>query len=306
MAVFAKLLFEDAQEKALLAKYNLLAPKLNLASAMPDQLGSGRKPKQQEKSKALLSLPERGHQLDEDEVSIFELNENMGKSYPASRITLRMIDFLKPAAFDQFPEDSLDLPCELMNLKFAKMKITAKLAMMNFDLKAFFEKLDATMSDRILLYKLFSKLAEHHGIYFSVTEQIAMRNALFPQAREEDVTESRTREVILGLDAAGLQAVGKDGKSPRKDRELRKKMGLNYKTFYEVMTFSRAEFQVNLKDYLVSKWDFIDFVMAQWQDHQNGLSTQIEQSFKRYDSLHNRNALNFEQFLRLLSFELKL
>lgn len=36
----------------------------------------------------------------DDEVSMFELSENMGKYFPASRITLRMIEYLKPAQFD--------------------------------------------------------------------------------------------------------------------------------------------------------------------------------------------------------------
>ena len=72
------------------------------------------------------------------------------------------------------------------------------------------------------------------------------------------------------------------------------------------MVFSVAEFQVNIKEYMVSKWDFIDYVMAQWQEYMSNLSQQVEQSFKQYDSLHNRNALNFEQFLRLLTFDLRL
>lgn len=38
------------------------------------------------------------------------------------------------------------------------------------------------------------------------------------------------------------------------------------------MVFSLAEFQVNIKDYMVSKWDFVDFVMAQWQEYMNNLS----------------------------------
>lgn len=58
----------------------------------------------------------------------------------------------------------------MINLKFAKMKITAKLAMMNFDFKAFSEKLDEKGANTILLYKLFSRLAENLAIYFSVNE----------------------------------------------------------------------------------------------------------------------------------------
>jgi len=253
-----------------------------------------------------VNIPRPDHFFGDDEVSIFELNENMGKFFPASRITLRMIEYLKPAQFDQFPDENMDLELEMINLKFAKMKITAKLAMMNFDYKTFSERLDEKMTDRILLYKLFSKLAENLSVYFSVNEQIAIRNALFPSAKEENVSDSRTREVTLGLDRAALhaQAPNKDGgkKSPLKERGKKQ----NVKSFYEVMVFSVAEFQVNIKEYMVSKWDFIDYVMAQWQEYMSNLSQQVEQSFKQYDSLHNRNALNFEQFLRLLTFDLRL
>lgn len=47
-----------------------------------------------------VNIPRPDHFFGEDEVSIFELNENMGKFFPASRITLRMIEYLKPAQFD--------------------------------------------------------------------------------------------------------------------------------------------------------------------------------------------------------------
>lgn len=62
------------------------------------------------------------------------------------------------------------------------MKVTAKLAMMGFNNRAFFEKLDdklaganvvgssSARSGVLLLYKLFSKLAQHLNIYFSVNE----------------------------------------------------------------------------------------------------------------------------------------
>lgn len=161
-----------------------------------------------------------------------------------------------------------------MHLKFAKMKVTAKLAVMNFDYKSFYEKIDESLNDRVLLYKLFSKLAEFLSIYFSVNEQIAIRNALFPQAREEPVMESRTREIVLGLDKVGLAplntASNAKSKSPSKDRELRKKMG--QRTFHEVMVLTIPEFQVSIKEYMVTKWDFIKYVMNQWFDHMNNLS----------------------------------
>jgi len=259
----------------------MFAPRLNLAAKIKDSIGYSMKQKMADKmaakigGKDAINVPAPGLIADECEVSIFELNENMGKHYPVNRVTLRIIDALKPASFDQVEGEDMELEAEIMNLKFAKMKITAKLAMFNFELKLFFENLDVKMNDRILLYKLFSKLAEKYSIYFSVAEQIAVRNALFPQARDEDVTESRTREVILGLKRAGIDQA--DSGSPNREimkteREMRKKMGLNYKTFLEVLIFSQAEFQVNIKEYMVTKWDFVDYVMTQWHDHLTMLS----------------------------------
>lgn len=103
-------------------------------------------------------------------MSIFELNDLMGRFYPVNRITLRLIDALKPAQFDEVETEDKEVEAEIMHLKFAKMKLTSKLAKFGFDFKAFFEGLDVGAADRILLYKLFSKLAERFAIYFSIQE----------------------------------------------------------------------------------------------------------------------------------------
>lgn len=137
------------------------------------------------------------------EVSIFDLTELIGRYYPVNRITLRLIDALRPASFDNV-EDETEL--EMMNLKFAKMKLTSKLSRFNFHQASFFEVLNVNGDDKIPLYQLFSRLAEKYSVYFSVNEQIAIRNALFPAARDEKVQESRTRLVILGSEKGGLEA----------------------------------------------------------------------------------------------------
>ena len=117
----------------------------------------------------------------------------MGKHSPVNRITLKLIDNLKPDGFELIDEYLL----EAENLKFAQMKVTAKLARFNFDQRAFLEYLDINDNDQVELHKLFSVLADKLSLYFSIGEQIAIRNALFPGSRNESVTESRTRIVSL-------------------------------------------------------------------------------------------------------------
>ncbi len=41
-------------------------------------------------------------------------------------------------------------------------------------------------------------------MYFSIGEQISIRNVLFPQFRNENVAESRNREVYLGPSSMNL------------------------------------------------------------------------------------------------------
>jgi len=57
----------------------------------------------------------------------------MGKAYPANKITLNIIDHLKPIRFQTYNETLL----EMENLKLAQMKITSKLAKFNFDENSF-------------------------------------------------------------------------------------------------------------------------------------------------------------------------
>jgi len=117
----------------------------------------------------------------------------MGKHSPVNRITLKLIDNLKPDGFELIDEYLL----EPENLKFAQMKVTAKLARFNFDQRAFLEYLDINHNDQVELHKLFSVLADKLSLYFSIGEQIAIRNALFPGSRNESVAESRARMVNL-------------------------------------------------------------------------------------------------------------
>jgi hypothetical protein len=60
------------------------------------------------------------------------------------------------------------------------MKVTSKLSRFNFDVKAFLDAIDEKKQNFLPLSKLFAELAEKFSIYFSVQEQITIRNAIFP------------------------------------------------------------------------------------------------------------------------------
>ena len=185
------------------------------------------------------------------EVSIFDLTELIGRHYPVNRITLRLIDALRPASFDSI-EDETEL--EMMNLKFAKMKLTSKLSRFGFNESSFFEILNVNNDDKIPLYQLFSRLADKYSVYFSVSEQIAIRNALFPSARNEKVQESRTRLVILGSEKYSAPEM-----SPS-----RKDAGPKIRTVSNTLILPKADFIIALQNYMVRRQDFIDFTLTQY------------------------------------------
>lgn len=118
----------------------------------------------------------------------------MGKNYPVNHVTLKLIDCLKPEKFAEITDSSL---LEYESFKLAQMKITSKVARYNFDEKTFIDYLDINGNDKVKLHDLFSVLADKFAIYFSVAEQIAIRNVLFVESKKESVAESRGKVVRL-------------------------------------------------------------------------------------------------------------
>ena len=70
-----------------------------------------------------------------DEVSIFDLNELMGKFIPLNQVCMRILDNLRPAKFDFVKQEDL----EHLFFEFAQMKITSILQKFNFDRQQYFE-----------------------------------------------------------------------------------------------------------------------------------------------------------------------
>lgn len=202
---------------------------------------------------------------------MFDLQELMGKNYPMNRITLKLIDTLKPARFLMMDEAEL----EIENLRFAQMKITAKLARFNFDEATFLEHLDVENNDQVKLHTLFSTLADKFQIYFSIHEQIAIRNALFPNSRGESVGDSRARIVHLSgyADRQFLQ-MSNDGVNPAiyqddffnklsKPRTKKQPHVSNPHqiTVLKALVLNTETYFAQLPNYMMRKTDFIQFVV---------------------------------------------
>lgn len=100
------------------------------------------------------------------EISIFQLNEMMAKTKPISDLIFKMIDNLLPAKFDYIEGDKV----EEAYLEFARMKVTYKLAKLNFDENHFFDELDPGKTNWIELDQLFTLFADKYLIYFSMEE----------------------------------------------------------------------------------------------------------------------------------------
>jgi len=117
-----------------------------------------------------------------DEVCIFEINELIGKYQPMSNLSLKILERLQPAQLDFVPATQI----EEAYLKFAQMKVTSKLSKLHFDEHLFFSYI-TSKSNEITLDNLLLQLANKFKLFFSVPEQIAIRNVLLPDSRNETI-----------------------------------------------------------------------------------------------------------------------
>jgi hypothetical protein len=174
-------------------------------------------------------------------VSIFELADLMGKHYPVNHVSLKLIDCIKPDRITRIKEDEM---LEYESFKLAQMKITSKVARFNFDERSFIDYLDINGNDKIKLHDMFSVLADKFSIYFSVPEQLAIRNVLFPDSKNESVQQSKSKQVVIFGD-------------PEVENS-------NVRTFSEVLIISQAEFLQNLHKYTIKRQEFLDMVVQNW------------------------------------------
>jgi len=183
------------------------------------------------------------------------------------------------------------------------MKITSKVAKFNFDEKRFIEILDVNKNDKIQLDELFNLLAGKMSIYFSIEEQIAIRNILFPNSRGESVENSRQRTVRLSGFDEGLE--NPVSFSQRENQKLKREKNKRL-SFSDVLIATQSDYEEHTDIYMVRRQDFIDIAIFHWKEYMISVSKQLEKSFLDYDSFFKRNALNYEQVVNLMQLELRI
>lgn len=61
-------------------------------------------------------------------------------------------------------------------LFLAKMRLTDRCIKMNHDVERFLDIIDTKGSNKLKFEQVFTDIARHYQIYFSIEEQIAIRN----------------------------------------------------------------------------------------------------------------------------------
>lgn len=123
--------------------------------------------------------------------NVFDLCELIAKLYPINDMSFRILDKLIPTLLGVEESEKPEEKC----LEISKMKLTDKLAKMNFDSLKFFEILDPKGKNTLELESLFTELGDSFKVFFTVEEQLAVRNELFPGNRDEPVNVSKKRKV---------------------------------------------------------------------------------------------------------------
>lgn len=149
-----------------------MSTQISIRMIEASQTLSPRKKIQLQNAKSIQDIMSKGG----EEVYVFELNEIITKYAPLNDLTLKILDNLQPASLDFTPAQNL----EDAYLKFAKMKITSKLSKLHYDESLFFTYISESKNE-IVLDNLLVQLADKFGIYFSIQEQLAIRNALLPE-----------------------------------------------------------------------------------------------------------------------------
>lgn len=149
------------------------------------------------------------------------------------------------------------------------MKITSKVAKFNFDEKRFIEILDVNNNDKIQLDELFNLLAGKMSIYFSIEEQIAIRNILFPNSRGEPVENSRQRTVRLSGFDEGLE--NPVSFSQRENQKLKREKNKRL-SFSDVLIATQSDYEEHTDIYMVRRQDFIDIAIFHWKEYMISVS----------------------------------
>lgn len=168
------------------------------------------------------------------------------------------------------------------------MKVSNKLSQHGYDLVNFMQRLDIHKNGMLHLHELFTELASQLSIYFSQYEQVAIHNLMF----STNDSKNAIKVVILG----NRENVQKNLQKWLSNKDKQMKCLLSKSNFVESLILSKQEFEDQFKFYTIKRYEFLTYVMYEWQAYLKKLEVQVEFGFKDYDSLLMRNGLNTDQF----------
>ena len=129
------------------------------------------------------------------EVSIFELQSTITRLQPIGEVNFKMAENLLTFILSLNKDWKNSEESYLLT---AQMKLTNKLlSQFNFDSDRFLAQLSPEKG-QMRLEELFTGLGHTFRLFFSIEEQIAVRNKIFPDFTDENPSDSRKRQIGLG------------------------------------------------------------------------------------------------------------
>jgi len=122
------------------------------------------------------------------------------------------------------------------------MKITDKLSKVNFDTLKFFDMIDPKGKNIMELDTMLTELAGTFKLFFSVQEQLAIRNELFPSFRDEDVILSKKRKLTLRSANNGFSS----------------------SCFEDTLFYDSIDFMTLLPNFAINKTTFVEMTIQQF------------------------------------------
>eukprot|EP00347_Sterkiella_histriomuscorum_P019437 403341631 len=233
-------------------------------------------------------------------VNIFDLIELMSKyvshhDSSSNPMIVKLLSNIKPGPLIDDDCSSIDTEFEneSLFLELAQMKITAKMAKFGFDHKYFLETIDYKDKGRLKFDRVIQCFTERFSLYFSNAEITALRRYFFNfggnnnQQQQNNNNSNKKNEIQVNMQ--NMYVLIRD--APRS---------------LATLLFTQQEFMSKIRLYLISKSQFIQFVLDEYDNYMEQLSDDIQILFKKYDDFYKRGGINLQQFSHLIKDDLNL
>ncbi|CDW72286.1 UNKNOWN [Stylonychia lemnae] len=229
------------------------------------------------------------------QVNIFDLMDLMSKFAHENSLLIKMIQRLRPGHLIDDDVSSIDseFENEKQFLELAQMKITAKLAKFGFDNKYFMETLDFKHKGKMKFGKLMQAFVDRFSLFLSNAEQIALRRYLLANNQIKESTGNVNK----------LKCSFNNNSNAISIEYVLLKEGS--RSLASILLTSN-EFYSKIKTYYISKSQFIQFVLDEYDFYMEQLTSDIVNLFKKYDNFYKRGGINLLQFSHLIKDDLGL